>query len=130
MGWLRNLLGQRERPPQDVAERLVRTGLFRVRAQRVPLSDVETVRRWLHELDPDLDHQVHVRRRWGVIAAVSDHRRPVSVVMADVDDRAWGAYPPGSGQDADLTPEQVEHVMLDALHSAERPAWPQWRRLD
>jgi hypothetical protein len=120
--------GRREPAPTDVAERLTRAGLFRVRTERVPLTDVETVRRWLRELGGD--HQVHVRRPWGAIAAVGDRRLPAGVVMADTEDRSWGAYPPGGAEDSQLTPDQVEHIMVDALTSTERPAWPEWRRLD
>jgi hypothetical protein len=129
MGWLRDRL-RRRKPPQDVAEWLTGAGLFRVHTERVPLTDAETVQRWLRQLDPDLNHQVHIRRPWGVIAAVTDRRNPVAVVMSDLEDRSWGAYPPGGDGHAELTADQVEHVMLDALTSAERPAWPDWRRLD
>ncbi|MGS2618257.1 hypothetical protein ACVCAH_27580 [Micromonospora sp. LZ34] len=128
MGWLRDLLG-RGRPAQDVAERLTSRGPFRVSTETVPLTDRETVRRWLRDLDPDLGQQVHIRRPWGVVAAVTDRRHPVGVVMSDAEDRSWAAYAPGTDERA-LTPDQVEHVVLDALTATERPAWPQWRRLD
>ncbi|WP_258400331.1 hypothetical protein [Micromonospora saelicesensis] len=55
------------------------------------LDDRETVRRWLRELDPDLQQQVHIRRPWGAIAAISDRREPVGVVMTDNEGRSWGA---------------------------------------
>lgn len=129
MGWLRDLLG-RGRPAQDVAERLTSRGLLRVSTETVPLTDRETVRRWLRDLDPDLGQQVHIRRPWGVVAVVTDRRHPVAVVMSDAEDRSWAAYAPGADERADLTSDQVEHVMLDALTATERPAWPRWRRLD
>ncbi|WBB69510.1 hypothetical protein [Micromonospora sp. WMMD812] len=129
MGWLRDRFGRHE-PPGDVAERLTGWSFFRVSGERVPVTDRETVQRWLRDLDPYQDQQVHVRRPWGVVAAVTDRRYPVGVVMADTEDRSWAAYPPGGDEHAELTPEQVEHVMLDALTSAQRPAWPDWRRLD
>jgi hypothetical protein len=130
MGWLRDRLSRREPPRQDVAERLSSHSLLRVTTESVALSDHETVRQWLRDLDPDLRQQVHIRRTWGVVAAVTDHRDPVGVVMADADNRSWGAYVPGADEKEPLTPEQVESVMLDALTSPERPSWPDWRRLD
>ncbi|MER7892971.1 hypothetical protein ABTX15_24425 [Micromonospora sp. NPDC094482] len=130
MGWLRRRSTRHDPPPQDVAERLTSQSIFRVSSEHVPVTDRETVQRWLRDLDPDLDQQVHVRRPWGAIAAVTDHRHPVGVVMADTENRSWAAYPPGGDERAELTPEQVERLMLDALTSAQRPAWPDWRRLD
>ncbi|MEH0844039.1 hypothetical protein V6U81_16765 [Micromonospora sp. CPCC 205711] len=126
MGWWR---GGRE-PKRDVAERLSRPGLFRVVGETAALADRETVRRWLRELDPDLDQQVFVHRPWGTVAAVSDRRHGTGVVMADREDRSWGAYVPGADHREQLTPEQVEAVMLAALESPERPAGVDWRRLD
>lgn len=129
MGWLRTLFGRPESAKQDIAERLSTHGLFRVTSETVALDDRETVRRWLRELDPDLQQQVHIRRPWGVIAAVSDHRDPVGVVMTDAEDRSWGAYVPGGDYRDHLTPEQVEDVMLAALTSTARPAGPDWRQI-
>lgn len=126
MEWLWKLLG-RPAPREDVAERLSTYSLFRTRAETVELDDRETVRRWLRELDPDLQQQVHIRRPWGVIAAVSDRRYPVSVVVQEPDGRSWGAYLPGADHREHLTPEQVEHVMLAALTSTGRPDGPDWR---
>ncbi|MET8910083.1 hypothetical protein [Micromonospora sp. NPDC004551] len=127
MGWLGELLGRPDRPRQDVAELLTTYSLFRTTTETVGLDDRETVRRWLRELDPDLRQQVHIRRPWGVIAAVSDHRDPVGVVLQEPDGRAWGAYVPGADRREHLTPEQVEDVMLAALTSTGRPEGPDWR---
>ncbi|MBM7494106.1 hypothetical protein JOD64_005328 [Micromonospora luteifusca] len=129
MGWLQRLTGRAESAQQDVAELLSTPRLFRVTSETVSLDDRETVRRWLRELDPDLQQQVHIRRPWGAIAAVSDRREPVGVVMTDNEGRSWGAYVPGADDSEQLTPQQVEDVMLAALTSTERPAGPDWRRL-
>jgi hypothetical protein len=129
MGWLQKLTGRAESAQQDVAELLTTPGLFRVTSETVSLDDRETVRRWLRELDPDLQQQVHIRRPWGVIAAVSDHRDPVGVVMTDNEGRSWGAYVPGADDNEYLSPQQVEDVMLAALTSTDRPTGPDWRRL-
>ncbi|KAB1912909.1 hypothetical protein F8274_12325 [Micromonospora sp. AMSO31t] len=127
MGWLSRLLGGAGPERQDVAERVSTYGLFRTGTETVELDDRETVRRWLRELDPDLQQQVHIHRPWGVIAAVSDHRDPVGVVVQEPDGRAWGAYVPGADRREHLTPEQVEAVMLAALTSTGRPDGPDWR---
>ncbi|MFC0032410.1 hypothetical protein ACFFMM_23095 [Micromonospora chaiyaphumensis] len=127
MGWLGRLLGRPDPARQDVAELLTTYSLFRTTTETAELGDRETVRRWLRELDPDLQQQVHIRRPWGVIAAVSDHRDPVGVVMQEPDGRAWGAYVPGADRREHLTPEQVEDVMLAALTSTGRPDGPDWR---
>ncbi|RAO57084.1 hypothetical protein LUPAC06_03272 [Micromonospora saelicesensis] len=74
MGWLQRLTGRAESAQQDVAELLSTPRLFRVTSETVSLDDRETVRRWLRELDPDLQQQVHIRRPWGAIAAISDRR--------------------------------------------------------
>ena len=129
MRWLPDLMSRREPLPQDVAERFSKAGMFRVTMERVAVTDVDTVRRWLRELDSRSGHQVHIRRPWGVLVALGDGRHPVDVVLADDEDRSWSAHPPGGSEDLSLTPEQVEYVMLDALSSTERPAWPGWRRL-
>lgn len=69
-----------------------------------------------------------VHRRWGTIAAVADGRHPVGVILSD-GDKAWFATAPGAANDQDLTPEQVEHIMLDALAADSRPQWPDWHPL-
>ncbi|MEU5791504.1 hypothetical protein ABZ754_27740 [Micromonospora purpureochromogenes] len=129
MSWWRERW-RRRKPPENVAELLTSTGPFRVAGEQVELGDRETVRRWLRELDPDLGQQVFVHRPWGTVAAVSDHRDPVAVVMSDAEGRPWAAYVPGADHREHLTPEQVESVMLAALTSDGPPAGPDWRRLD
>jgi hypothetical protein len=62
------------------------------------------------------------------IAAVADGRHPVGVILSD-GDKAWFATAPGAADDQDLTPEQVEHIMLDALAADSRPQWPDWHPL-
>jgi hypothetical protein len=44
-------------------------------------------------------------------------------------DHSWTAEVPGTADQRDLTLDQVEHVVLDALTSSERPKWPEWRLL-
>jgi hypothetical protein len=64
----------------------------------------------------------------GTVAAVAGGGRPTGVVMSD-GDKPWFAAAPGAADGQDLTPDQVEHVMLDALSSSAPPEWAQWRRL-
>jgi hypothetical protein len=117
------------RPAREFAERLTRQGLFGVQSEEAPLDARDLVRRWLHEQRSGGDQQVLVHRSWGTLAAVPDRRQPTSVIMNDDGDRAWFAAPPGAGDDTDLTPDQIEWIVLDALTSSGPPAWPRWRRL-
>src|SRR5215203_800520 len=104
----------RRRRPEDVAERLTGHGPFRVARAAAELSDRETVQRWLRELHRDRDEQVVVHRPWGTIAAVADGRHPVTVILS-AEEKSWYAAAPGAADDQELTPDQVEHVLLDAL---------------
>jgi hypothetical protein len=70
---------------------------------------------------------VFVDRRWGTLCAVSDEDG-VTVFLSD-GAGSWFAVPPGAHRTQPLTPDQVEHVMLDALTATQRPAWPDWIRL-
>ncbi len=121
--------------PMDVASLLVPRGLFRgVDTETSSLLDHDWVLGWLRTLRPGTDRQVFVHRAWGTVAAVADARYPddVSVFLADTDDTSWTAVAPGSPEDlrqCHLTSDQVEHIVLDALTSPERPAWPDWRYL-
>jgi hypothetical protein len=126
MGWLQNRSGK---PPKDVAERLTSRGLFRTTSDTAALSDDETVRRWLRELQLQRDQQIFVHRPWGTVVAVADRRHTVQVFFTD-GDKTWVAVPPGAGDDTkDLTPAQVSLVVLDALTASAPPAWPDWRYL-
>lgn len=128
MGWLRDRFTRRPRGPQETAERLTRRGLFRVDGESAALTDRETVRGWLRELREDRDQQVMVHRPWGTVAAVADGRRPVAVVLSD-GEHSWSAAVPGAAGSQELTPEQIEHVMLEALTAPSRPQWPTWVEL-
>ncbi|HEX5967413.1 MAG TPA: hypothetical protein VFY88_02965 [Intrasporangium sp.] len=128
MAWLRDLFTRRPRAPRETVERLTRRGLFRVEGESAALSDRETVRRWLRELREDRDQQVMVHRPWGTVAAVADGRHPVAVVMSD-GEHSWSAAVPGAAGSAELTPDQIEHVMLEALNGPSRPQWPTWVEL-
>jgi len=123
MGW------RRDRPQlEDVAERLTRRGLFRVDRDSASLSDHGTVRTWLRQLHPTRDQQILVHRHWGTIGAVADRRHPVTVILHD-GDKSWFATAPGAADDQQLTPDQVEHILLDALTADSRPQWPDWHYL-
>jgi hypothetical protein len=130
VSWLRRSSGDDGTVPADGVVRLTKTSRFpsRVAEESAALTDAETVRQWVRELGVEADQQVHVRRAWGAVAAVYDGENPVTVVLADRE-HAWTAEPPGTAH-ADLTLEQVEQVVLDALTSAARPQWPTWRPLE
>jgi hypothetical protein len=129
MGWLRDRFGQFGSAPRDLAERLTGRGLFRVARESAALSDRQTVQKWLRELRPEKrNEQVLVHRPWGTVAAVADGHHPVGVVLSD-GEKSWYASAPGATKDQKLTPEQVEHIMLDALTAPSRPDWPEWRYL-
>jgi hypothetical protein len=117
-------------PDEEIAERLTTVRRFppRVSLETAELSDVATVRAWVRGLRREHDVQVHVRRRWGTLAVVADRRNPITVIVSD-QTHSWVAEVPGAPDKTDLTPDQIEHVTLDALRSPERPAWPQWRPL-
>lgn len=128
MGWLANRLGRDANRPKDVAERLTRRGLFRVDGETASLTDRDTVQQWLSELTAARDQQVLVHRPWGTVVAVADGRHPISVFLSD-GDKTYVAAAPGSPDDQDLLPDQIEAVMLDALTAAAHPDWPEWRYL-
>jgi hypothetical protein len=113
---------------EDVAERLTRRSLFRMDRDSASLGDRGTVRAWLRELRPERDQQVFVHRGWGTIVAVADGRHPVGVILYD-GEKSWFATAPGAADDQELTPDQVEHIMLDALTADSRPQWPDWHYL-
>lgn len=123
LGW------RRDRPQlEDVAERLTRRGLFRVDRDSAPLSEHGTVRTWLRQLYPTCNQQILVHRHWGTIGAVADRRHPVTVILYD-GDKSWFATAPGAADHQPLTPDQVEHILLDALTADRRPQWPDWHYL-
>ena len=123
MGW------RRDRPQlEDVAERLTRRGLFRVDRDSASLSEHGTVRTWLRQLYPTCDQQILVHRHWGTIGAVADRRHPVTVIRHD-GDKSWFATAPGAADRQPLTPDQVEHILLDALTADRHPQWPDWHYL-
>ena len=128
MSWLRKREGRLTRGPQDVAERLTGRGPFRTTRESAALGDHQTVRAWLRQLSPDRDQQVFVHRPWGTVVAVADGHHAIGVFLSD-GDRSWSASAPGAGADADLTPDQVEFILLDALTSPGQPEWPEWRYL-
>jgi hypothetical protein len=128
MGWLSSRQQHRSGESDELAERLRSRGLFRVDRDVVPLDDWPTVRRWLRDLPANPRDAVYIHRSWGTVAARASRRRPMGVFLANGDD-AWRAAPPGAGPGAELTQEQVEHVVLDALAAPTRPEWPDWRPL-
>jgi hypothetical protein len=112
----------------DVAERLTGKGMFRTAKETARLDERDVVMRWLAELGSHPDQQVFVHRDWGTIVAVAQRQDPVGVFWTD-GGTTWYAVPPGAVGDDHLTPEQVKHVMLEALTSPGPPEWPQWRTL-
>ena len=135
VSWFRRSVLQAAPASMDLASLLTTTRRFplRVEEETASLSDAETVRRWIRTLRPEADQQVHIRRSWGTVAAVTDRKHPVCVVLSD-GEHSWVAEPPDGAATtrsgyADMTLEQVEHVMVDALTSPERPRWPRWSDL-
>ena len=123
-------MGRRDRPAQleDVAERLTPSSLFKVHRESASLSDRGTVQTWLRELHRERDQQVFVHRGWGTIVAVADRRHPVTVILHD-GEKSWFASAPGAAPDHELSPDQIEHILLDALTADSRPEWPDWHYL-
>jgi hypothetical protein len=119
--------GQAEVVPTGSAERLSGTR-FKVTEESARLDEAETVQRWLRELRPEAEHQILVHRPWGTMLAVADKVHPIGVLLT-VGDRSWFAVPPGADVDAELTADQIETIMLEALTSETPPAWPDWRPL-
>lgn len=126
-------MGEDDSAPMDVVERLAtrRRGLFRkvVTSETTGLGDRETVVRWLRELHRERNQTIIIHRSWGSICVVADGRPPTDVMVTD-GARMWYAARPGSRlpqQLPQLTPDQVERVMLDALTSDGPPRWPEWR---
>jgi hypothetical protein len=60
--------------------------------------------------------------------AISDGTHPVSVIGTD-GEHSWFAVPRGAADNAELSLQEIEKIMLDALTSAMRPSWPDWRPL-
>jgi hypothetical protein len=117
----------------DVAERLttVRRGLRRkeVIGESTTLDDRETVTRWLREMHQQRGQTLIVHRPWGSVFVAAEGLPLTDVMMTD-GDRMWYAAAPGSmlaQKQPQLTPEQVEHVVLDSLTSVTPPRWPEWR---
>jgi hypothetical protein len=128
MGWPSSRQQRRSGEPDELAERLRGRGLFRIDRDVVRLDDRTTVQRWLRELSRNPRDTVYIHRSWGTVAALAGRRRPVGVFLADGDD-SWRAAPPGAGPGVELTQEQIEQVVLDALAAPIRPHWPDWRPL-
>ena len=59
---------------------------------------------------------------------MADGRHPVGVILYD-GEKSWLATGPGAAEDQELTPDQIEHMMLDALTADGRPQWPDWHYL-
>ncbi len=111
----------------DIAERVLpRERTLDLNGEQVALHERAKVQAWLREMGPD--ETVLVHRAWGTIAARSHSDFPVGVFLSD-SDGAWFAVPPGPDEELPLTPSEVEHIMLDAMSSPQRPAWPRWVEL-
>ncbi|TDD20080.1 hypothetical protein E1218_23045 [Kribbella turkmenica] len=103
-------------------------GLFRIQSESVALTDRDTVQRWLRELRPGRAQRIFIHRSWGTLVAIADRRGPVNVLLTD-GETTWFATIRGTTNEQPLPPEQIEHVMLDALTSPAPPDWPEWRVL-
>lgn len=130
LSWLRKPVGGSPSAPMDKAERLTSTRRFplRVKQDVASLSDEEVVRRWVRSLRLESKDTVIVHRPWGSVAAVCDGKHPIAVFLTD-GEHTWSAEPLGAADQTALTPEQVEHVVLDGLTSSQRPQWPRWSLL-
>jgi hypothetical protein len=123
--WLRERFGRFWSGPKDVAERL--TGnVLHLEKDQAELSDRDTVQKWLREMRPEHQTQVFVHRPWGTIVAVADRGESVGVFMSD-GKKTWIAAARGAPDGQDLTPEQIEYVLLDALTASGPPTWAEWR---
>lgn len=121
--------GQR-RVPADMIERAVflpdgARGSQQVGSLEASLEDREEIKRWLRELVGSRGGQVFIDRHWGSLCALFDKREVTTVLLSDGSD-SWFAVSPGADRDRPLTPDQVERIVLDALTSVQRPAWPDW----
>jgi hypothetical protein len=127
MGWFR----RREVPAEEVrgegVTRLTSSGRRDVEVEETTLDDQETVLSWVRGLRQDRD-QVFIDRSWGTVVALAADGRPPGVILSD-EEHTWHAVPPGGGEKADLSPEQLEQLMLDVMSSPERPTWPDWHQL-
>jgi hypothetical protein len=127
-------VGDADGPSTNIAERLTdtRRGWFRkvVTGETVALSDRTTVVRWLREIHRYRDQTIIIHRPWGSVCVVADGLPPSAVLMASDDGRFYAAYPGSTipQTNPQLTPDQVEHVMVDALTSVGPPRWPEWRQ--
>ncbi|HEY7223191.1 MAG TPA: hypothetical protein VH561_06230 [Micromonosporaceae bacterium] len=110
----------------DVAERVTPRSAPEPGGEQVRLADTATVQGWLRQMGPD--ETVLVHRHWGTIAVRTGRRRPVGVYLSD-GANAWFAVPPGADDDHLLDPVQVEQIVLEAMRSPDRPAWPRWVEL-
>jgi hypothetical protein len=63
----------------------------------------------------------------GVLAVVADERNPLAVVVSD-GSHSWAARPDASGR-TELTTDQIEHLVLEAMTAEERPTGPTWEQL-
>ncbi|MCN0178148.1 hypothetical protein [Salinispora arenicola] len=126
-------MGEDSAAPMDVVERLTtrRQGLFRkvVTGDTVSLGDRDAVVRWLRELHQERNQTVIIHRPWGSVCVVGEGTAPTDILMSE-GDRMWYAARAGSNlpqKHPQLAPDEVEHVMLDALTSDTPPRWPEWR---
>lgn len=110
----------------DSAERITPRGVLDAGGEQVSLTDSDTVRGWVREMGPE--ETVLVHRAWGTVAARHDRRFPPGVLLSD-SSGAWFAVPPGADDNHPLTLGQVEHIVLEAMTSPTRPAWPRWVEL-
>jgi hypothetical protein len=111
----------------DLADRIFARGTLATGGEQVPLAEGETVRGWLREMGPE--DTVLVHRAWGTVAVRNDRREPTAGVFLSDGANAWFAVPPGAEDHHPLTLPEIEHIVLEAMTSPTRPAWPRWVEL-
>jgi hypothetical protein len=129
VGWFRR---RADRPTEnlvDTAERLTTRSRRQIDQDRATLSDYATVQGWLRVLGRQGDQQVFIHRPWGTVVAVAERRYDTIGVFLSDGDQVWYATPPGAASNIELTPSQVEHILLEALTSPGPPEWPDWHDL-
>lgn len=111
----------------------IRRGLLRrdVTGEQTSVDDLETVLRWLRGMGRNGYQTLIVHRGWGSMSTIAEKSKPPGDVLLSAGDGTYYATAPGSDiprTQPQLTPAQVEHIMVDGLTSPAAPRWPRWQR--